>query len=248
MGTLRVGVIEPHPTTNNKVRLTFSEAVIVGDAQTIGNYSVSGGVTVTAAAVVVGSPVAQSQVDLTLTGLANGTTYTVTVINVRDQASSTAIISPNEKGSFIWREYGDTNLNGVVEQGGMVQHQDKGYYGDQLLGYNVLGTKDVTPPIITNVTPTNLSNINPLTVISFDVTDSESPFRRIIIKLFYADGSWDMVWDGDNFGPKFTNGSNVHVTIYQGHRFSIRRDGGWVVGNSVHLTPYAIDTGGNENI
>lgn len=246
MGTLRVNVIEPHPTTNNKVRVTFSEAVNVADAQTIGNYSVSGGVTVTAAAVVVGSPVTQSQVDLTLTGLANGTTYTITVINVRDQASSTAIISPNEQGKFIWREYGDTNLNGVVEQGGSVQHNTRLLTGDQLLGYNVLGSKDITPPIISNVTPTSATNILKTQVVGFDVTDTESPFRRIIIKMFYDDGSWDLVWDGDAFGPKFQGASNTRTVILRGYHFTILKDGGWTIGNNPHLTCYAIDTGGNE--
>lgn len=248
MGTLRVNLIEPHPTTNNKVRLTFSEAVNVSDAQTSGNYSVSGGVTVSAAAVVTGSPVAQSQVDLTLSGLANGTTYTVTVINVRDQASSTAIISPNEQSKFIWREVGDTNLNGVVEQGGTLQPIVRTLTGDQLLGYNVLGSKDITPPIITNVTPANLSNILKTTVVGFDATDTESPFRRIVIKMFYDDGTWDLVHDGDTFGPKFQNPSCTRVSISQGFRFTILMTGGWSIGNNPHLTPYAIDTGGNENL
>jgi hypothetical protein len=111
-----------------------------------------------------------------------------------------------------------------------------------------LGTKDVTAPIISNVTPTSSTNILKTQIVSFDVTDSESPFRRIIIKMFYDDGTWDLVWDGDAFGPKFQGASNVRTPIVQGYHFTILMDGGWKIGNNPHLTPYAIDTGGNENL
>lgn len=246
MGVLRVGLIEPHPTLNNRVRLTWSEAVNTPAATTAGNYTLSGGATCSAAAMVAGS--GNTQTDLTLTGLALSTTYELTVANVQDAASSTAIVSPNEKGRFIWRESGDNNLNGVVHEGGMIpQRANRNFTGDQLLGYNVLGSRDLTPPVISNVTPVG-ANIQPTTVVGFDATDTESPFRRIIIKAHYVDGTWDLVWDGDQFGPKFQGASNTRVALSMGYRFTILKDGGWTVGNGLTLTPYAIDTGGNENI
>lgn len=246
MGTLRVGLVEAHPTTNNKIRLTFSEPTNNPAAETAGNYTFTGGLTCTNAVWVAGT--FNTKVDLTLTGLINGTTYEVTVANVQDSASSTAIVNPNQKQSFIWREVGDSNLNGVVEQGGSITRSRRNFTGDQLLGYNVLGTRDVTAPIISNVTPSNATNILKTQIVSFDVTDSESPFRRIIIKMFYDDGTWDLVWDGDAFGPKFQGASNVRTPIVQGYHFTILMDGGWKIGNNPHLTPYAIDTGGNENL
>lgn len=246
MGTLRVGLVEAHPTTNNKIRLNWSEPANAADAGTTGNYSISGGPTVSAAVVVAGSN--NGQVDLTLAGLTNGTTYIVTVINVRAIAGGVAIISPNEQQRFIWREVGDNNLNGVVETGGTIARANRNFIGDQLLGYNVLGNKDITAPIITNVTPASAANILKTQVVSFDVTDSESPFRRIIVKMFYDDGTWDLVHDGDNFGPKFQGPSNTRTGISHGFHLTILMDGGWKIGNNPHLTPYAIDTGGNENL
>lgn len=133
MGVLRVNVIVP--SASNKVRLRWSEPANAADAGTAGNYTVDGGVTVSAAVVVAGSD--NREVDLTLTGLVNPTIYTVTVANVRDIASGTAIVPNNEQGKFIWGESGDTSLNGVVETGGMLIRRDRGLSGDQLLGYNI---------------------------------------------------------------------------------------------------------------
>lgn len=242
MGVLRVGVIVPHPTTNNKIRLQWSENVNTPAATTAGNYTFTGGVTCSAAAMVAGT---NAQTDLTLSGLVNGTTYTVTVANVQDAATSTAIVSPNEKGAFIWRETGDNNLNGVVEVGGMITRANRNFTGDQLLGYNVLGKgADTELPIITNVSPTPGTNILPSQVISFDVTDNLNAFRRIVVTALYPSGLHEIVHNGDGFTSNYTGSSRSNLSL--GYHYSIIRTGGWTIGSNPTFLVYAIDTSGNE--
>lgn len=247
MGVLRVQFASAHPTLSNRIRVQWSEPANAADAATTGNYAIDNGVTVTGAAVVAGSN--NTFVDLTVTGLASGVAfYTLTVINVRDIASSTPIVSPGSVQHFQWKGLGDNNLNGVPEIGGTLTHVDPIRFGDRALGYNIGGNVDTTAPVISNVTPTSATNILGTQVVSFDVTDSESGFRRIIIKMFYDDGTWDLVHDGDNFGPKFQGAANTRTGIARGFHYTILMDGGWKIGNNPHLTPYAIDTGGNENV
>lgn len=245
MGVLRVGLIEPHPTDNNKVRVRWSEAVNAPGATTAGNYTFTGGVACSAAVMVAGT--GNTQTDLTLTGLVNGTTYTMTVANVQDTATATAIVPPNDEGTFIWRAIGDNNLNGVVEQGGTIpQRANREFTGDQLLGYNVLGNgdADTTLPVVTIVSPAPSTNISGTTPLVFDVTDNGA-FRRIAVRLKFTGQNWEFVHDGDAFSPGY-QANSTRVAISGGFRYSVRKDGGWPVGQVPRLTVYAIDTGGNE--
>lgn len=244
MGVLRVGVIEP--SALNKVRLTWSEPVNAAAANTAGNYTFTGGLACTAAALVAGTGNTVSE--LTITGLTNGQTYQVTVANVQDSATSTAIISPNEKGSFIWREVGDNNLNGVVETGGNLERLDRMLTGDQLLGYNVLGgtPPDTVLPVITIISPAPNSNLGRNDVVTFTVTDNLTAFRRIVVTALYPDGSHEVVHNGDAFLPNYQHGSSTRTVIANGFQYTMCRVGGWTIGRNPTLVAYAIDTAGNE--
>jgi hypothetical protein len=80
----------------NVVTVTFSEPVDPVTAETIGNYSLSGGVNVLGAAV---SPDNSSQVLLTTSAQTLGTVYTLTVNGVRDLFGNT--VAPNSRDVFL---------------------------------------------------------------------------------------------------------------------------------------------------
>ncbi|MBL9168389.1 MAG: Ig-like domain-containing protein [Verrucomicrobiales bacterium] len=80
----------------NEVFITFSEAVDQASAEAIGNYSLDGGLSVTAAALV-----APNRVMLTSSPQTPGTKYTVTVTGVKDTAASGGnVVAANSKASF----------------------------------------------------------------------------------------------------------------------------------------------------
>lgn len=146
MGVLHAQFIERHPTDALKLRLTWSEPANAADAGTFGNYAIDNGVTVSAAAVVAGS--GNLQVDLTVSAIVLTTTYTLTISNVRDVATSTAIISPNNQQKYVFGT-ADERLNGVPHQGGLLERGVREHIGDKALGYNVI-TEIVHRPRISN--------------------------------------------------------------------------------------------------
>lgn len=146
MGVIFVKYVERHSTDALKLRLTWSEPADATDAGTSGNYAVDNGVTVSAAVVVAGS--GNLQVDLTLSAIALAVLYTVTVSNVKDIATSTAIIAPNNQNKY---EFGtaDERLNGVPHEGGLLERGVREVMGDKALGYNVI-EQFVAQPRISN--------------------------------------------------------------------------------------------------
>jgi hypothetical protein len=102
------------------------------------------------------------------------------------------------------------------------------------------------PPVISNISPTTITQIGPYQVLSFDVTDEEDSFKRIIIVAeFPTSKIKEIVFDGEGFGPMYANGLNQQQSIVNGYNFEILRDGGWP--ESPTLTPFALDTTGGEN-
>jgi hypothetical protein len=77
------------------VRVEFSERVDPTSATTAGNYSISGGVTVSGAAMI-----NDTTVRLTTSRQTGGQTYTLTVNNVKDMASAPNTIAPNSTIQF----------------------------------------------------------------------------------------------------------------------------------------------------
>jgi len=82
------------------VRIVFSEPVEQGSAQAAANYSIDNGVLIASA--VLGND--QKTVLLTTSPLAKNVTYTLTVNNVRDRASSPNSIAPNTRAGFAYRD------------------------------------------------------------------------------------------------------------------------------------------------
>ena len=83
-------------SANTSVYVIFSEPVEQSSAQSVGNYGISGGVSVTAALL-------QSDlktVVLTTSALTKGITYTLTVNNIRDRAKSPNTIAAGASATF----------------------------------------------------------------------------------------------------------------------------------------------------
>lgn len=89
-----------------QVEVVFSEWVAATSALTTANYRLNPGATVTAAAF--GS--SQDTVILTTTALTLGTSYTLTVSNVRDQAQAGNVIAANTTRAFTAVEYTPTDI------------------------------------------------------------------------------------------------------------------------------------------
>lgn len=105
---------------------------------------------------------------------------------------------------------------------------------------------DVTPPTISNFVPAADTAIAKTGTIQFDVLDVDSAFTRVmLIAQFTSVDQPELVYDGDDFTPNYSNGSNTVTTIANGFRFVLLRNGGWL--SAVSIIPIAIDASGNEN-
>jgi hypothetical protein len=122
---------------------------------------------------------------------------------------------------------------------------------------NIASTSFIVQPVVTrtNQAPT-ISNFVPVTgspilstsVLQFDVTDYESNINRILLVVEFPNAAIrEVIFDGDGFGPKYQNGSNISTPITGGWRFTVLRDGGWLLNDGPIITPFAIDLEGLEN-
>ena len=119
-------------------------------------------------------------------------------------------------------------------------------YYDGTISSGSTGGQDGTPPTVSNFSPSVGSNVSMFETITFDVLDNQSLFRRIILVADYSTVVPDeVIHDGNSFGPNYSNGSNVRSAIAGGYRYTILRDDGWP--GNITITPFAIDTSGNEN-
>jgi alpha-galactosidase len=130
------------PTT---VAITFSEPVEQATAQNAANYSIDNKISISAA-------VLQPDlctVNLTTSALTKGTTYTLTVNNVRDRAATPNTIAPNTKATFQVYE-GITKIRYYPRTGWssrMVGGVFEGTNGDPANGpYTTLYTITAAPP------------------------------------------------------------------------------------------------------
>lgn len=106
-------------------------------------------------------------------------------------------------------------------------------------------TVNTTAPIFSNLSPAAGVPIEPTDPISFDVTDDEGLFRRIIIAVVdLENGLVELVHDGDAFMGFFIEESDRTV-ISGGIHYTILRRGGWD-GTSLEVKGWAIDPAGNE--
>lgn len=108
---------------------------------------------------------------------------------------------------------------------------------------SVAGNDDVNPTV-TVVSPVEGSEITATTPLVVDVEDEQS----LAIVLLYAEfpnrTGAEVVHNGTTFmAPYATNSSRV--SIEDGFRYTLRRDGGWP--GDVSLTAIPVDRGGNTS-
>jgi hypothetical protein len=121
---------------------------------------------------------------------------------------------------------------------------DRSITDDELAGvYAFLQLPQDAAPSVTNVAPTPGSAIGRSDPIFFDVTDDKSALRRVIIAAKFADGTYEVVHDGDVFADGYKNLS-IREVIAGGWHFRIRRSAGWPSGPTI--VPFGFDTSGNE--
>lgn len=99
-----------------------------------------------------------------------------------------------------------------------------------------------TVPVIGNWTPNPAVQITATTAIGFDVTDPHG-FRKIVVYAIASDGGEEVAWDGIAFSANYSAAS-TRTTITNGFRFSVKRNGGWVV--APRVTVIAVNTDGFE--
>jgi len=105
------------------------------------------------------------------------------------------------------------------------------------------GGGDTTPPVITIVTPTPGQPITRQTVITVDVTDTIAMRRVILYAVFSKPNAWEVIYDGESFGPAYSGPNNTVTTITGGWEFRVLRDGGWQ--QTPVLRVIAVDAAGN---
>jgi len=96
-------------------------------------------------------------------------------------------------------------------------------------------------PTVTLISPSPGNQLAPNQPVIVDVTDPDSPFRRIFIVAVLGGVAY-LAYDGT-----WRSGFAAHSsrsTITDGYRFSIRRDSGWT--SAVDIEVYPIDDTGNE--
>jgi hypothetical protein len=95
--TTRPTIVSVSAVNGTNVQVLFSEAVTTASAQTLANYSLNNGVTISGA--VLGADT--RTVTLTTSTLAGGN-YTLTVNNVADRATPPNTIAPNSQAAFSY--------------------------------------------------------------------------------------------------------------------------------------------------
>lgn len=96
-----------------------------------------------------------------------------------------------------------------------------------------------SPPTITNIHPPAGSAIAASATLSRDVIDTDS---TVTSALFAKMGdTWEVVFDGASFSPRYS--SSTRSAITNGHRFAIRRNGGWPTG-SIIISSVDVDATG----
>lgn len=105
-------------------------------------------------------------------------------------------------------------------------------------------TPDTTRPTIANISPAAGTTISASQPITFDVLDETAIRRTLVLAKFPSRSIFEVVHDGDGFGPLYDASPNTRTAIAGGHRFTILRRGGWPSPPSI--IPHVIDTSGNE--
>lgn len=119
---------------------------------------------------------------------------------------------------------------------------DSLYYGSILPFCEEAEEEEITPPVVTFITPggTTIESDEP---VEFEVTDNLGSFAKIIVIAWYqSTGVQELIHDGDNFTGYFSEDSS-RVVIAYGYRYSVLRLGGWENAPTIRVIP--IDSSGN---
>lgn len=101
---------------------------------------------------------------------------------------------------------------------------------------------DLTPPQITNMTPSAGTTISASTPLGFDIIDPDSGIASIILAIGSPNGTVELAYDGSSFrGPYARYSTRTNIT--NGFHFALTRDGGWL--GTPDLEIFAIDIHGN---
>ena len=133
-----------------------------------------------------------------------------------------------------------TNHEVLSVLAGGIQHEfDRGY---DALFVDAVGLSGAAP-VAALVSPAG-PGVEPNEPIVVDVTDADSSIRRTFLVLRVpATGLEEVVFQGDRFAANYS-ASSSRTPITDGHRYSLRRAGGWP--GSPTIDVYAIDTTGEE--
>lgn len=103
---------------------------------------------------------------------------------------------------------------------------------------------DETAPTIANLEPAD-GNIRAQTVIEFDLLD-ELELGMVAIVASFADGSAELVHDGEEFRGSYRGSANARTAITDGFHYAIRRDGGWEASPTIEW--FVVDAAGNIGV
>ena len=100
-------------------------------------------------------------------------------------------------------------------------------------------------PAYGNTTPAAGSAVAVADSLVFDVTDAADGLASVFVYVSYADGTTEVVYTGDGFGPRFATSTRESIT--DGYAFTINRVGGW--DKAPLLRSLAVSTtGSTENL
>lgn len=110
---------------------------------------------------------------------------------------------------------------------------------------SIEGSVAAVVPVITNVTPSTGSSLDPPTgqIIQFDVTSTGVGISSVTIVAQYTSGSGEAVFSGTTFKDVFTAGS-TRTVITDGFQFKVQRGGtGWLEDFDLEVSAVGVDGG-----
>lgn len=103
------------------------------------------------------------------------------------------------------------------------------------------GGSDTNPPTVTLIAAPKLPDDTAVIRVTDDVG-----LRRVVLFVRWPSG-WEVIHDGDGFGPNYQGGANTRNTVIAGRQYDyfVKRQPSWPSG-ILPLDVLAIDTSGNE--
>lgn len=103
---------------------------------------------------------------------------------------------------------------------------------------------DIDDPSVVNLTPADLSDLDRMEPLEFDVLDMAPGLAIVLVWMKYSGATdWLLVYDGDDFLGTFARESEAEA-IDDGKHFSVLPAGGWV--NPFTIRVRALDLAGAD--